>query len=297
MATVVCAGHVNWDITLRVDRLPEPDGESVVRERTGRGGGSAANVATAMAALGAEVPLVGSLGDDEYGRSTRADLVEAGVDCTHVVEARGASTAVKYLLVEDTGEVAVLGCSGANEAFDAENVPPSVLDSAAHLHLTSQRPATAAKLARRATEAGVRVSFDPGRRLGERDFSRTLSLANVVFLNDREADAALAGGLVPKGRVVVRKRGALGAMVETPTETITHPGFGVDTVNTTGAGDAFAAGFIAAFLDGDRDAPDGYERALAVANACGAIAAGVHGARASPTWDAVESMLDGGHSD
>ena len=53
----MCAGHVNWDITLRVDRLPGPDDEARVRERSEGGGGSAANVAAALAMLSCEARL------------------------------------------------------------------------------------------------------------------------------------------------------------------------------------------------------------------------------------------------
>ncbi|MCO8268933.1 carbohydrate kinase family protein, partial [Haloferax sp. AB510] len=48
MSRVICAGHVNWDVTLRVDALPEPDGEATVESRVGAGGGSAANVASGL---------------------------------------------------------------------------------------------------------------------------------------------------------------------------------------------------------------------------------------------------------
>ncbi|WP_224448917.1 carbohydrate kinase family protein [Haloprofundus salilacus] len=285
MPRVICAGHVNWDVTLRVDHLPEPDGEAVIEAETGAGGGSAANVAGGLAGLDVRTTLFGSVGDDDHGTEVRAELADAGVDCETLVRADGA-TAVKYLVVADDGRVMVLGRDGANEAFSATDLAAERLAAADHLHLTSHDPETAATLVDRAHAVGVPVSFDPGRRVGDRGFEGALDGADVVFLNDREAAAALDADLSPEGRTFVLKHGPRGAEVRTSTETHTHPGFAVDTVDTTGAGDAFAAGFLASRLGGG-----GYDRALAVANACGALAASSLGARTTLDWDAVDRLL------
>ncbi|MFB6155551.1 MAG: carbohydrate kinase family protein [Haloferacaceae archaeon] len=289
MARVICAGHVNWDVTLRVDHLPDPDGEARIESESGDGGGSAANVAAALTGLGQSAAVLGAVGDDERGRAAREKLDAAGVDCTHLVEAPDAKTSVKYLVVDDGGQVMVLGGCGTNESFGAAALPDDALADADHLHLTGQRPATAAELARRATEAGVRVSFDPGRRIVARDFADTLSRSDVLFLNAREAETVLSAGTVDADRqVLVVKRGVDGAEVRAPGGTWSHPGYSVDVLDTTGAGDAFAAGFVASLLEGDD-----YGRAVAVANATGALAATVVGARPSLSWAAVESLVDG----
>ncbi|MFC7153950.1 carbohydrate kinase family protein [Halomarina halobia] len=276
---VVCAGHVNWDVTLFVDALPAPDAEARIGDRREGGGGSAANVAVALSRLGVTSGLVGAVADDRDGRNARRELREAGVDARGVRVVEGGMTAVKYLVVTPDGETCVLGTEGVNEAFSTGTVPPDYFERAEHLHLTGQDPATAAALAVRAREMGLGVSFDPGRRLAGRADDEVLALADVVFLNEREAEAIRER--VPPGRVVVTKRGAGGATAETPAGRIDHPGYDVEAVDSTGAGDAFAAGFLAAILDGD-----GYERALAVANAFGALVAGAPGTR--PPFDPAD---------
>ncbi|WP_135823955.1 carbohydrate kinase family protein [Halorussus ruber] len=300
MVQVVTAGHVNWDVTLRVDALPKPDGEARIDSQCRSGGGSAANVAVALAGMEFETGLVGSVGDDETGEFVRRELTSAGVDCSHLLEVEDHETTTKYLIVDSEGEVMVLGNEGANEAVTPADVDSEYVTSADHLHLTSQRPDTAAELARTATEAGVSVSFDPGRRLAERDFGEALAYSDVVFLNDREARTILDSDLEHPsselhGRVVVIKHGEEGAQVDTPEASFDHPGFDAEVVDTTGAGDAFAAGFLAVLLhDGgllDRDAD--YERALEFANACGALAAMEEGARTAPTFEDVAAFLDG----
>ena len=286
MPRVICAGHVNWDVTLRVDRLPGSDDEAAVRSRTGGGGGSAANVAAALVGLGVTATLLGSVGEDHHGRAAREELQSVGVDCSHVRTVADATTAVKYLVVGRDAEAFLLGCDGANEAFAGDDLPAAALASADHLHLTSQPPATALALAERASAAGATVSFDPGRRVADRAFGDALDAADLVFLNEREAVRAMdAHGTLGDGRVVL-KRGAEGAEFRTAEHTHAHPGFPVDAVDSTGAGDAFAAGFVAARLDGAEA-----DRALAVANACGAIAVRDAGARTVPTWRGVDALL------
>ncbi len=286
MTRVVCAGHLNWDVTLHVDVLPDPDGEGKIDEQSQAAGGSAANTAAALASLGLEAALLGSVGDDENGHLARRELDAAGVDCTPVVEIEGGATTVKYLVVDAKGEVMVLANDGVNEAFTAADLDDALLADADHLHLTGQAPETAAALARRASAADVPVSVDPGRRIDDRDFRDVVAKATYLFLNDREAARARENGLVDATEATtVITRGASGGELRTGSETITHPGFDVDVVDTAGAGDAFAAGFLAAQLDGR-----GLRETLAVANAAGALAAQQPGARSSPSWETVQSF-------
>jgi ribokinase len=290
---VLSAGHVNWDVTLRVDALPDPDGEAAIRSQHRSGGGSAANVACALAGLEVDAGLIGSVGEDDVAGYVRRELDAAGVDCRNLISVGDGETAIKYLIVAEDGQVLVFGNDGVNEAFGPGDVDADYLRSADHLHLTSQAPETAAYLAETASAAGVPVSFDPGRRLADRDYSHALAHADVVFLNDREAGAILDDDLEHPsaelhGRVVVTKHGPRGGAVHTPERTFEHPGFEVEPVDTTGAGDAFAAGFVATLLE-----HDDYERALEFANACGALASQSEGARTAPTRKEIEAFLDG----
>ncbi|AFK20304.2 carbohydrate kinase family protein [Haloferax mediterranei ATCC 33500] len=303
MSRVICAGHVNWDVTLRVDALPDPDGEATVESRVGAGGGSAANVASGLVGLGVPSSLLGSVGDDEHGHAAVAELASKGVDCRYVERVDHGPTTVKYVVVDAAGEVFVLGSPGVNEAFEASNLPAESLAAADHLHLTSQAPATAAALARRATEVGTTVSFDPGRRIGDRGYTDALRQVDFVFLNDREAATALGeasandsnaatnGSAVAKvleQTTLVLKHGPNGAEVRDDGEQHVHPGYPIDAVDTTGAGDAFASGFIAARIEGTS-----YERALTIANACGALTAAEPGARTQLSWQRLDDLIDG----
>jgi len=311
---VLCAGHVNWDVTLQVDRLPAPDGEARITDEHQSGGGSAANTASVCATLDVPTGILGSVGTDQHGYQARRELVDAGVDTARLVET-AVGTAVKYLVVDADGQVMVLGDDRGNEAFSADDVSPALVGSLDHLHLTSQRPATAAELAELASERDIPVSFDPGRRVIDRDYAETVAFSDYLFLTAREAREG--PGIDPDdtddrpgdGAVVV-KHGAEGAEVRTRDGTWRHGGYEVDPVDTTGAGDAFAGGFLTALLsgwdpidggdDGDREDLEGaqagvttpdYDRILALANACGAIASRQTGARVRITRRDVRRFL------
>jgi len=282
---VICAGHVNWDVTLHVDHLPEPDGEGRITDRSQSSGGSAANVAVALAGLDADPLVLGSVGPDDHGTKARRELAATGVE-TLLIEA-DEPTAVKYLIVDENGDVAVLGNDGANEAFGPSDLPAETLADADHLHLTGQDPETAAALARDAATADIPVSFDPGRRLPFRDYSAVLRHADVLFCNDPEADHARDTGLFEAVPTVVVKHGNCGASVYTDGQTITDSGYPIEPVDTAGAGDAFAAGYL---LANAQESDPG--RALAVANACGALATQSTGAQASLDWESVRELLE-----
>jgi len=148
------------------------------------------------------------------------------------------------------------------------------------------------------------VSFDPGRRVADRGYSEALASTDLLFLNQREADLIADTGVLsptqPTGMTVVVKHGGDGATVSTPEGETTHEGFVVDPVDLTGAGDAFAAGFLATLAESDQWADQSgatveaarYVDALAAVNACGALAAKAVTARTELSWAGVEELIE-----
>jgi ribokinase len=304
--SVICAGHANWDVTLLVDHLPAADSEATIHDQRSGGGGSAANTAVSLSQLGVSSGIIASVASDRDGRAAHSELRENGVD-TMGLQIVDGQTAVKYLVIAPDGEAFVLGTDGANERIDPDAIPASFIESADHLHLTGQNPETASVLAERATDAGLSVSFDPGRRCSSRSYDRTLALADIVFLNRRETNQIE----VPDDSIIVRKHGSGGATAETPHGTYHHSGFPVDAIDTTGAGDAFAAGFLSMILtESDTTSESEFEpeykyrdesvfepeiefsSALAVGNACGALTASAKGTRPGLSWQSIDVMLD-----
>lgn len=303
--SVLCAGHINWDVTMHVDSLPEPDGEVGIDRLIQSGGGSAANVAVGLVGLDCPASLYGSVGSDDTGAVALRELDRAGVDCGHVFIDSEGTTSVTYLVVDATGEVMVFSNEGANESFCTEDISAELFRGVDHLHLTSQSPEMASLLATLAGDLDLSVSFDPGRRVADRGYSEALASTDLLFLNQREADLVAESGTLsptdPTEMTILVKHGSDGATVHTPTGSHSHPGFVVDPVDLSGAGDAFAAGFLASLVGRDdnvlgesastTDASE-YADALAVGNACGGLAAQDVTARTELSWEALEALLD-----
>jgi 2-dehydro-3-deoxygluconokinase len=252
-------------------------------------GGAESNVAIGLARLGVPSSWVSALGEDELGELVLHRVRAEGVDTGAVRRVPDRPTGL-YLREEVAGALRVYyyraGSAAATLAPGAFD--PAVLDGAAFLHLTgitgALSPESAEFLpwaARTAREAGVRVSYDVNyrSRLWDPAAARAASEAllphvDVLLVGDEEARALWGwdeetclerfAGAGP-GEVVL-KLGARGCVASVDGERLTSPGFPARQVDPIGAGDAFAAGYLAATLWG-LDAPE----RLRTANAMGAF--------------------------
>jgi ribokinase len=119
---ITVVGSANIDLTFRAARLPRP-GETVFGTDYLQGfGGKGANQAVAAARLGANVAFVGSVGDDEFGRSIREQLIGEGIDVTHLTTDSGKPTGTAAIFVDDSGENMIVGVPGANLGLTPELV-------------------------------------------------------------------------------------------------------------------------------------------------------------------------------
>ena len=252
-------------------------------------GGAESNVAIALARLGLPASWVSAVGDDEPGQLVLSRVRAEGVDTSAVRRVPGRPTGL-YLREQVAGATRVYyyRAGSAASTLAPGAFAPALLDGAAYLHLTGITPALSPECAEFATwaasvarEAGVRVSFDVNYRakLWDADAARAATEAllphvDLLFVGDEEAaalwgesDDALLDRLAAAGpREVVLKQGARGCTAVVDGVRLQAPGFAVRQVDPIGAGDAFAAGYLAATL---WDA-DPAER-LRVANAMGAL--------------------------
>jgi ribokinase len=211
------------------------------------GGGSAANVAAWAAALDTPVCLACRVGDDEPGRLAVNALLQAGVR-VHAGIDRDRPTGTCVVLVEGDGERSMLPDPGANDT--PADFPDSWLQPGRHLHVVGyallregSRPGALAAI-ERARAAGMTVSVDPSSWALIRPGA--IPPCDLLLPNAREAEE-LEG---VEARGVVTKLGAGGARWTDGSEVIEVPAVPVDVVDTTGAGDAFAAGLLSARLRG-----------------------------------------------
>jgi sugar/nucleoside kinase (ribokinase family) len=257
VSRVVVLGDVMVDVVARLSG-PLATGSDSPAVIHFHGGGSAANTAAWLAAAGAEPVLAGRVGDDDRGRLARDELVAAGVDARLAADPE-LPTGTCVVLVGPDGERTMVPDAGANEALDEADLvdllqPDDLLHVAGYALLRpGSRPAARAAIAR-ALEAGMSVSVDPSSSaLLSDDFLEWAGGSNLLLPNASEAHA-LTGDSDPERAArtlaarfdeVVVTLGPAGALWTDGDEVLRAAAVPVDAVvDSTGAGDAFAAGFL-----------------------------------------------------
>jgi sugar/nucleoside kinase (ribokinase family) len=273
VSRIVVLGDVMVDVVARLSGPVAVGSDSAARIEWGFGG-SAANVAAWLAFAGAERPaLVGRVGDDAQGAAATTELAAAGVD-THLAVDGERPTGTCIVLVMPDGERSMLPDAGANDALRAEDLPDALLAGGGHLHVVGyallregSRDAARAAI-ERAKSAGMTVSVDPSSgALLSPEFLDLAEGADLLLPNADEA-AALTGARDPAKAArklakrfpeVVVKLGDEGVLwkgrdsegrMEGETTLDAWRGE-LPEKDTTGAGDAFAAGLLAGRLRGD----------------------------------------------
>jgi ribokinase len=298
MPELITIGHVLMDIRIFVNDFPRADEEAKTDKLSLGGGGSAANVAVGASRLGVKSGFVGALGFDTFGRVLLEELEHEGVEVTHVKVDTTINSGLTLIAVNKKGQVEMFGYTGASDKLFPSDINKDYICSAEHLHITGLSFKTALAAARMAKEAKVTVSFDPGRlmsRIGLKKVSSLLKYVDQILLNHEESSELTgvdspenaAKALLETGpKTVIIKKGADGVFAMTSKSKLSVPVYPVKVVDTTGAGDAFSAGFITAQLEG-KNLKDSIEFANATAN----LKITKAGARALPTRKAVERFL------
>ena len=276
---VIVFGSINIDVAVRLARLPER-GETVL----GRGseaspGGKGANQAHAARRAGAEVAMVGMVGEDPFAPPALARLRAEGVDLAHVGSTEEAPTGCATIWVEEeTGASTIAVASGANTRVTHSQAPDELLDGAPVLLLQQEVPLDEnRRLVERAARRGCRILLNaaPAFPVAE----EVLAVLDVLIVNEIEivqvAVHAGGGDEAPErlpawlarrfGLTVAATYGEKGSLCHDGREAIHTPAIAVRPVDTTGAGDTYAGVLAAMFAEG-RDLRDATRYATAAAS-------------------------------
>jgi sugar/nucleoside kinase (ribokinase family) len=290
-AEVVCVGILVADAIARpVDALPEPGTLGLVEEISLRGGGCALNTGTVLRRLGLDVALAGKVGADAFGDFLVRLADDRGLDTQGLLVDPDVPTSATVVLVDSTGERTFLHLPGANGELRLEELDPELVYAGRALHVGGAlvMPALdgepAAALLAGARARGLLTSMDTvwdasGRwelvrpALPHLDLF-TPSLSEGRAITGEEEPAAAAAALRAGGvGTVALTVGERGAYIAGPEFTGFVEGYGVEAVDGTGSGDAFAGGLLYGLLAGWP-----LERAARLANAVGALAVTAVGA-------------------
>ena len=294
---VTVLGSLNMDISVSSARLPAPGMTVLGSAARFAPGGKGANQAVAAARLGADVRMVGCVGDDDFGRQLTSALRAEGVGADGVRVAAGPPTGLAMVTVDRSGENLITVAPGANAEVSPEDAAAAGTDGADVLVISAEIPVPA-----------IRAALAPAGAPDGRPSCRLLNLAPVppaadlaALLSDGRPDwlvvnqseaaailgrpvdslgaaaAAAADLAVTVGANAVVTAGPQGAVLAGPSVgTVTVPGFRVEAVDTVGAGDTFVGALAVALATG-------VPPAAAVRAAAAAAAAAVtgHGAQAA----------------
>jgi len=284
-------GSINMDVVVRCKALPCA-GQTILAESSAEFcGGKGANQAVAAAKAGADVTMIGCVGNDSYAGRLMRNLLDHGIDCRDVSRCDDCGSGLAVIAVDESGENSIMVVPGANARVDGSALQDArqAIESSdilmVQLEIPVQAVLEAISIAR---SAGVRIMLDPAPAPG--NFPPELLQVDLLCPNESEAaaltvravdtveqaqDAAMS--LVQAGArnvaMTLADRGTL--LVSEGRSEMIEP-FPVDAVDTTAAGDAFAGALAAAW-----PAADKLPEAVRFANAAGALAATRHGAQSS----------------
>ena len=290
MATkVLCIGDVMLDVVTKIAVLPSAInyGSDTASEISTHGGGAAGNVASWLTRTQAEATIVGHVGDDAAGAALISEFDSLGVQHKDLI-IKGARSGVVVVLVDPTGERTMFPDNGANSGLHIGDLPE--LDGFNAVYLSGYSPLDPSSLPGikemvtkiRATK--IPIFFDPAsvgamKEIDVEEVKSWLPLFDCLLLNEEEAiyltgesdlQKALDSLLMSCSTVVI-KRGSQGAIGKIRGgQSISVEALHTDVVDTTGAGDSFAAGFISEFTQ-SHDLHRSLSAGAAIAAKCVAI--------------------------
>ena len=256
---VVGFGALNVDTLMKVERLAGAEEESFVEDYTESCGGSAANTVVGLARLGCKVGFIGKVANDHEGKLQIDCFKGEGVDTTGIIEAKRGKTGSVLGFVDKKGARALYINPGVNDAIEPREINYGYVSETKFLHFSSfvgEKSLRAQKKLLGALRSDVKISFDPGSVYAQKGFAaiEPIIRSSYVFMPNAgelelltgEADVRRAADLMLDAgvKIVAVKLGEKGCYVTDGEERLRVEPFKVKVVDTTGAGDAFCAGFL-----------------------------------------------------
>lgn len=254
---VIGFGALNVDKLYRVERIASAGEESFITGYDEAPGGSAANTVVGLARLGVNVGYVGKVGNDSEGDLLLQDFSDEGVDTDGVVVSQEGRSGVVMGFIDPRGERTLYVDPGVNDTLGFEEIDLEYVSNAEYIHVTSfvgEKPFEAQKQTLKRLK-NIKLSFDPGEIYVRRGLTAMMPLLKesyVVLPNENEIRLLTgnnyeqgAKALIDEGvQVVAVKLGDKGCYVTDGAEDYLIESYEVKVVDTTGAGDAFCAGFL-----------------------------------------------------
>lgn len=259
---VIGVGALNYDRIYLVEKVAKLGTHEPILDVFESPGGSSANTIAALARLAHQTGFVGIVGDDIEANLILKDFGDWDVDVTHIRALRG-RTGLILCFVDNTGERTMYPHPGVNNKLEFVDDDIAYCNLAKIVHLSSYVDQKQFEEQIRLVNGltGPKISFAPGdlyARKGIQALTSILERTDILFVNESEQEVLTGAGLedgvkilhdVGVGTIIVTL-GELGSFISSGEIVETIKSESVDPVDSTGAGDAYAAGYLSGFLDG-----------------------------------------------
>jgi ribokinase len=256
---VIGFGALNVDMLFKVDKLASAEEESFIQDYTEACGGSAANTMVGLARLGCKVGYIGKVASDREAKLQIDCFKTEGVDTGGITQAVKGKSGAVIGFVDRKGARALYINSGVNDFVEPREIKWDYVSQTRFLHLSSfvgEKPFRVQKKLAGSLPDTVKISFDPGSVYAQKGFAAIepiIRSSYVIMPNALELELLTGEPAVPKGaailiemgvKIVAVKLGSKGCYITNGQEKQTIQPFKVKVADTTGAGDAFNAGFL-----------------------------------------------------
>jgi len=262
---VVGFGALNVDKLFKVNKIAKKEEESFITDCEEACGGSAANTIVGLARLGCKMGFIGKVAGDREGKMLIDDFQREGVDTNGIIHSKHGRSGTAMSFVDKRGERALYVDPGVNDTIEFSEINMKYAFQTRFLHVTSFIGEKSFQTQKKLVETlpkNVRLSLDPGELYAEKGMqmlepliSRTSvfmpSQSELQLLTGKDDHRKGAEVLLRKGvGVAAVKLGSKGCYVTDGKESHLIEAFKVKVVDTTGAGDAFCAGFLYGLISG-----------------------------------------------
>lgn len=273
---VLCVGHACYDMVFSVSRHPQADEKIFAENLISSGGGPAANAAVTVSRLGLTAGFAGYLGEDLYGEMHLKEFEKENVD-THLIVRGKSPTPLSTILVKPDGKRALINYKGATQSLPAEAINFSSV-TAKTILLDGHEPQLSLALVELVRNQKIPTVLDAGsfhegtsKLLGRVDYLVASEKFACQFAENIQKALEL---LAEQSPAVIITLGDKGLIWKCGSQSGRFPAFPVNTIDTTGAGDAFHGAFAAAVAIGMD-----WQDILAYSSAAGALCCTITGAR------------------
>jgi len=295
-------GNINVDLTIYLEKLPNPD-ESIKAEKfsVGKGGG-ALNYAVAVSRYGHRARLIGVTGRLFESLGFMKELEKEGIDTASIVMNEEGLPGFSTIINVKGEQRRLITYRGSNLLLSKEIITERVKRSPLPriIHFASLNPslfeASASSIIAE-MQKKILITYDPGTETkgNEEQIKKAMRLADILFLNEKEAmtifgedaEGSVEDYVSKQKKIVVLKKGSRGGTVFSGKGQFSCPAQTIDPVDTTGAGDAFDAVFNSCYIEGAE-----IEQCLRAAVAAGTLKSLKSGSSSSPSREEIETYVE-----